>query len=217
MQTYDREKLALLVKAAIGARSQATFAKENGITYENLNRICKASYKSTPAFDFLYRIYKGASPTSLVTLSDLLLAAGYIDQPIDIYALPSDEQAKRTLTAIITAFLASHGFTFSLMEDSRFSLRVKITEGSSKFDTWSFFFLPEEAQKNGKSRLVSYYYGLVFMALTPRDKISFVTCDEDSYKNLISEKPRNLSVELSAILADIKGIRVLDEKPLSGI
>ena len=94
---YDGQKLAYLVKMAIGKRTLKTAAKESGLSESFLSRMATGKLPGQPARRSIEKLMAPSSnPQNGVKIHDVMLAAGYA----------YDEQKKKVLLPeeIISAF-----------------------------------------------------------------------------------------------------------------
>jgi transcriptional regulator with XRE-family HTH domain len=83
-------ELALLVKKAIGNRSQNQFALKSGVNSGHLSRILNGKINNPPEPDTLKKI--AANSQGNVTYQELMIASGHIDASIKVVENKSNEE-----------------------------------------------------------------------------------------------------------------------------
>ena len=210
MRIYDKNELIALVQKAIGEQNIKSFAEKAGLSRDYISRLLLGRFGDSPRKSTLEKI---ASATDLVSLDELMQAAGY-----NKVSIPNKTPSKDSvIKASLLSSLASTNLSWSIEgESGNYSLTVKCN--NSLFDTWSFIFLDSKEAKSSKSsadRLFHYYLNFLFRNIPSSTKISFVTDDKEEFDLYKKNLPVNLAVNISLILVDSESLGVDKEVVLS--
>ena len=210
MRIYDKNELIALVKKAIGEQNIKSFAENAGLSRDYVSRLLLGRFEDSPRKGTLEKI---ASATELVSLDELMQAAGY-----NKVSIPNKTPSKDSvIKAALLSSLASTNLSWSVEgESGNYSLTVKCN--NSIINTWSFIFLDSKESKSSKSsadRLFHYYLNFLFRNIPSSSKISFVTDDKEEFDLYKKNLPINLAVNISLILVDSETLSINKEVVLS--
>ena len=167
MRIYDKNELIALVQKAIGEQNIKSFAEKAGLSRDYISRLLLGRFGDSPRKSTLEKI---ASATDLVSLDELMQAAGY-----NKVSIPNKTPSKDSvIKASLLSSLASTNLSWSVEgESGNYSLTVRCN--SSLFDTWSFIFLDSKEAKSSKSsadRLFHYYLNFLFRNIQKKRRIA---------------------------------------------
>ncbi len=205
-------EFAELLKKAQGKRKQYQFAADIGMSKTYLNKYLaeKADKPLTPS---TIRKIADAS-TGGVTFKELLRSSGY-DPSKYIFKNPG-AVFERMGIAIVTACLANSNFQWKSMgienraHNLYFDYAIDIYD-EPLFSRW-FFEFKKMSSFNTMQRAYHMIGQIFTHPLNISDKYSIVTDSEEFYDRLVTMKIYNTPINISAILIDTVGIRVLKEE-----
>ena len=208
-------EFAELLKKAKGKRKQYQFAADIGMskTYLNKYLVEKADKPLTPST--IRKI--AAASTESVSFKELLRSSGY-DPSKYIFQNPG-AVFERIGIAIVTSCLANSNFRWKSMapvvpmaHKFYYDYAIEIYD-EPLFSRWFFNFKRMSSSIQRVYNIIGGIFTEIFThPLNISDKYSIVTDSEEFYDRLVDMKIYNTPINISAILIDTVGIRVLKEE-----
>ncbi len=204
---FDKAALSLLIKRALGNRTQKSFAEDIQLSKEHLSRLITQKRNTPPTVDTLSKI--AANSQNMVSIEELLSVCGYDSNIIVVPAA-----VKHMMDALQLAF-RSLPYTFSYLHCKNtdfYQLVLQFSDGPIRH--WYFHFLSETTFKMADHELVANYLYLISSRTEPENKISFVTLLPLLYQYYMEHRPYNLNLNLSLILINENALTISKEMVL---
>ena len=221
---FNKEKFAELLKKAQGSRQQNTFAGDIGMSKTYLNSYLGAKNDRPLTPSTIKKI--AAASENGVSYEDLLEAAGYNSSKYTFVMQSEKEISNRVdaendriearnsaITGTITKALAVKGYKWSGKNIEDYQFDFAITLYDMPVEVWYFIYIGKTVPiplRQNSTQLQSYGLQLLKM-LKAGEKISFVTDNEEDYKQLQKQELPASMIHASSILIDIDSLTVRKE------
>ncbi|MEY8492860.1 helix-turn-helix transcriptional regulator [Lachnospiraceae bacterium 29-91] len=201
---FDKAALSLLIKRALGNRTQKSFAEDIQLSKEHLSRLIQQKRDTPPTIDTLGKI--AANSQNTVSIKELLSVCGYDPNTVVISA------AARRMTDALQLAFRRLPYTFSYLPCKNtdfYQLALQFSDGPIR--RWYFHFLSETTFKMVDNELAANYLYLISNKTETEDKISFVTSFPLLYQYYVEHRPYNLNLNLSLVLISENTLTVSQE------
>lgn len=201
---FNKAALSLLIKRALGNRSQKSFAEDIQLSQEHLSRLIKQKRDTPPTIDTLGKI--AANSQNTVSIEELLSVCGYDPNMVVISG-----SVRHMIDALQLAF-RKLPYTFSCLPCKNtdfYQLALQFSDGPIR--RWYFHFLSDATFKMADHELAGNYLYLISNQTDSEDKISFVTSFPLLYQYYMKRRPYNLNMNLSLILISENTLTVSKE------
>lgn len=201
---FDKESLSLLIKRALGNRTQKSFAEDIQLSKEHLSRLITQKRDTPPTIDTLTKI--AANSQNTVSLAELLTVCGYDPDTIAVPAV-----TKRMMDALQLACRnLPYAFSYLPCKNTDFyQLALQFSDGPIRH--WYFHFLSETTFAGADQELSTNLLYLISSKMESMDKISFVTSIPLLFQYYIEHRPYNLDLNLSLILINENTLTISKE------
>jgi len=221
---FDKVKFAELLKRAQGDRQQNTFADDIGMSKTYLNSYLGAKNDKPLTPSTIKKI--AAASDNRVSYAELLEASGYNPDKYSKGFIKSYEEIKNSydaqhdkiearinsITGTITTALANKGYKWSgkNIEDNQFDFAITLYD--MPINAWYFIYIGKTPLLLREHSTQLHSYGLQLLKMMkPGEKISFVTDNEDDYKQLQKQELPASQIYASSILVDTDNLSVRKE------
>ena len=201
---FDKSALSMLLKRALGNRTQKSFAEDIQLSKEHLFRLVNQKRDTPPTIDTLMKI--SLNSQNRVSIRELLSACGY--DP-DNVAVPT------AITHMIEAImLALSHFPYVFSEqlcDSTDFYQMILQFSDGPIRRWYFHFLPDNTFAAADHELAANLLYLISKEMESNFKVSFVTSIPLLFQYYMEHRPHNLNLNFSLILIDEQTLSVSKE------
>jgi len=185
------EKLSKLIIDAQGSRRNTEFAQLLGINPSYYCRVKKGVSK--PSVELLNKISQYSNESQLTFLS----AAGYTESP---ESTPTPGKPNIALfNSCVFSILQNRGYKWTVESQYQSSLLTVSINGAKPFK-WTFLFVSGDEADSQKQLLLNALEKLLYIDNNKGDQYTLVTDSPSEYKYILSNPPKNLSLDLSVIL-----------------
>ena len=165
---FDKSALSLLLKRALGNRTQKSFAKDTQMSQEHLSRLVTQKRETPPTIDTLMKI--ALNSQNRVALSELLAACGYDPNTVAVSA------AIQHMIDAVTLALSHFPYKFSEHPcDVTDFYQMILDFSDGPIHRWYFHFLPDNTFASADHALAANLLYLISKEMDSHSKISFVT------------------------------------------
>lgn len=204
---FDKSALSILLKRALGNRTQKSFAEDIQISKEHLSRLITKKRDTPPTVDTLTKI--ALNSQNRVSLRELLSACGYD---------PSMVAAPAAFTHMMEALLLAlahfpHAYSEHSCDNTDFYQMI-LDFSDSPIHRWYFHFLPDNTFTAADHELATNLLYLISKEMEPNSKVSFVTSIPLLFQYYMEHRPYNLDLNFSLILIDKHTLTVSKEAVL---
>lgn len=203
---FDKSALSLLIKRALGNRTQKSFAQDIQLSKEHLSRLITRKRDTPPNVDTLSKI--ALNSQNRVSLQELLLACGYDPNSINIPAPASLTHMMDALTIALSG-IPYAGSYLPCKNTDFYQMILQFPEGL--LQRWYFHFLPETTFAAASHELTTNLLSLISEEIDARNKISFVTSIPLLFQYYMEHRPYNLDLNFSLILVEEHTLSVSKE------
>lgn len=190
---FDKSALSILLKRALGNRTQKSFAEDIQISKEHLSRLVNQKRDTPPNIDTLNKI--ALNSQNRVSVRELLSACGYDPNTLAVPAATS-----HMIEAIMLA-LSHSPYAFSKHScDSTDFYQMILQFSDGPLHRWYFHFLPDNTFAAADHELATNLLYLISKEMEPNNKISFVTSIPLLFQYYMEHRPYNLDLNFSLIL-----------------
>ena len=190
---FDKSALSILLKKALGNRTQKSFAEDIQISKEHLSRLVNQKRDTPPNIDTLNKIALNS-------------ACGYDPNTLAVPAATS-----HMMEAIMLALSHSpYAFSKHSCDSTDFYQMILQFSGGS-IDRWYFHFLPDNTFAAANHELAGNLLYLISKEMKPNYKVSFVTSIPLLFQYYIEHRPYNLDLNFSLILINEPTLSVSKE------
>lgn len=192
---FDKSALSMLIKKALGNRTQKSFAQDAQLSKEHLSRLITKKRDTPPTVDTLVKI--ASNSQSRVSLQELIFACGYDPNKITVPATVSH------MIDALTHALSGFPYKFSFLPCNStdfYQMILQFTDGP--VHRWYFHFLQKTTFSTIDHELETNLLQLISKKTASEDKISFVTSIPLVFQYYMEHRPYNLDMNLSFILVN---------------
>lgn len=201
---FDKSAFSILLKRALGNRTQKSFAEDIQISKEHLSRLVTQKRETPPTIDTLTKI--ALNSQNRVSLQELLSVCGYDPNTISVPTAINHmmEAVKLALSHI------PYEFSEHLCDNTSF-YQMTSCFANGPIHQWYFHFLSDNTFGTVDHELSSNLLSLISKELKSDDKISFVTSIPLLFQYYMEHRPHNLNLNLSFILINEHTLTVSKE------
>ena len=204
---FDKSALSLLLKRALGNRTQKSFAKDTQMSQEHLSRLVTQKRETPPTIDTLMKI--ALNSLNRVALSELLAACGYDPNTVAVSA------AIQHMIDAVTLALSHFPYKFSEHPcDVTDFYQMILDFSDGPIHRWYFHFLPDNTFASADHALAANLLYLISKEMDSHSKISFVTSIPLLFHYYMEHRPYNLDLNFSLILINEHTLTVSKETVL---
>lgn len=204
---FDKSALSILLKRALGNRTQKSFAKDIQMSKEHLSRLVTQKRDTPPTIDTLTKI--ALNSQNRVSLRELLSACGYDPNTVAVPAAFS-----HMMETILLA-LAHFPYAYSKHScDSTEFYQMILDFLDGPIHHWYFHFLPDNTFACADQELAANLLYLISKEIEPNSKVSFVTSIPLLFQYYMEHRPYNLDLNFSLILINEHALTVSKETVL---
>ena len=204
---FDKSALSLLLKRALGNRTQISFAKDTQMSQGHLSRLVTQKRETPPTIDTLMKI--ALNSQNRVALSELLAACGYDPNTV---AVPA---AIHHMIDAVTLALSYFPYKFSEHSYNGTDFYQMILDFSDgPIHRWYFHFLPDNTFATADHALAANLLYLISKEMDSHSKVSFVTSIPLLFQYYMEHRPYNLDLNFSLILINEHTLTVSKETVL---
>lgn len=204
---FDKSALSILLKRALGNRTQKSFAEDIQISKEHLSRLVNQKRDTPPNIDTLNKI--ALNSQNRVSVRELLSACGYNPNTLAVPAATN-----HMMEAIMLALSHSpYAFSKHSCDSTDFYQMILQFSGGS-LDRWYFHFLPDNTFAAADHELAGNLLYLISKEMKPNYKVSFVTSIPLLFQYYMEHRPHNLDLNFSLILINEHTLSVSKETVL---
>lgn len=204
---FDKSALSLLLKRALGNRTQKSFAKDTQMSQEHLSRLVTQKRETPPTIDTLMKI--ALNSQNRVALSELLAACGYDPNTVAVSA------AIQHMIDAVTLALSHFPYKFSEHPcDVTDFYQMILDFSDGPIHRWYFHFLPDNTFASADHALAANLLYLISKEMDSHSKISFVTSIPLLFHYYMEHRPYNLDLNFSLILINEHTLAVSKETVL---
>lgn len=201
---FDKSALSILLKRALGNRTQKSFAEDIQISKEHLSRLVTQKRETPPTIDTLTKI--ALNSQNRVSVRELLSACGYDPNTVAVPAA-----FNHMMEAILLA-LAHFPHAFSKHSyDSTDFYQMILDFSDGPIHRWYFHFLPDNTFAAANHELATNLLYLISKEMESNSKVSFVTSIPLLFQYYIEHRPYNLDLNFSLILVNEHNLTVSKE------
>jgi len=204
---FDKSALSLLIKKALGNRTQKSFAEDIQLSKEHLSRLITQKRESPPTINTLVKI--AANSQNTVSLKELLSACGY--DP-NIVVVPTVFNHMKDALQLASKNLP-YVFSYLPCKNTDFyQMILHFSDGP--IHCWYFHFLSENTFAAAQQEHTTNFLHLISSKMESIDKISFVTSIPMLFQYYLEHRPYNLDLNLSLILINERTLTISKETVL---
>lgn len=204
---FDKSALSLLLKRALGNRTQKSFAKDIQMSQEHLSRLVTQKRETPPTIDTLTKI--ALNSQNRVALSELLAACGYDPNTVTIPA------AIHHMIDAVALALSHFPYKFSEHPcDGTDFYQMILDFSDGPIHRWYFHFLPDNTFASADHALAANLLYLISKEMDSHSKVSFVTSIPLLFQYYMEHRPYNLDLNFSLILINEHTLAVSKETVL---
>lgn len=201
---FDKSAFSILLKRALGNRTQKSFAEDIQMSKEHLSRLVTQKRETPPTIDTLTKI--ALNSQNRVSLRELLSVCGYD---------PSTVSVPTTINHMMDAVMLAlshipYAFSEHLCDGTGFYQMV-LCFSNGPIHRWYFHFLTDNTFATADHELATNLLNLISKEMKSNDKISFVTSIPLLFQYYMEHRPYNLNLNLSFILINEHTLTVSKE------
>ena len=224
---YNEGKVKELVVMAMGDRTINMFAQQASLSHTHLKRIVTGESKIT--VNIINKITsEEAAPQGNVTAEQLMVAAGYMDEPIRfvseaVIKKEVQENLERAVESVLFKTASKRGTPFLVKDgkeaDSRFYLPSFLINLNEGFEYW--IDIKSYKASGGRDFVEKTYLSLsklVFVKYNPYRVIVIIVDTEEAYKSFLGYKEEfSYKGNLEIALLDISKMVIIKETILTSV
>lgn len=204
---FDKSALSILLKRALGNRTQKSFAEDIQISKEHLSRLITKKRDTPPTVDTLTKI--ALNSQNRVSLRELLSACGY--DPSMVAAPAAFNHMMETILLALAHFPYAYS-EHSCNNTDFYQMILQFSGGPIR--RWYFHFLPDNTFAVADHEFATNLLYLISKEMKPNSKVSFVTSIPLLFQYYMEHRPYNLDLNFSLILINEHTLTVSRETVL---